>query len=210
MFFDVSVGYDLFMIELTASLILFLFPLAYSPGPGNLFFAANGARFGFRSTIPATTGYHVATWLVTLSIGLGFAAVIHNYPRMFSAIKVLGVLYVLWLAWKLLRCGMLNSEREPTAANFWDGAVLLVLNPKAYVIIAVMFAQFLKIESESQIILVLWVSTIFTLNNLIAFTLWTVIGDFLAQQFRNKNSTKILNAVFGSMLVIVAVWMLFI
>jgi threonine/homoserine/homoserine lactone efflux protein len=83
------------MIELTTALVLFLFPLAYSPGPGNLFFAANGARFGLRSTIPASTGYHIATWLVTLAIGLGLAAVIHKYPAVFTTIKVLGSLYVL-------------------------------------------------------------------------------------------------------------------
>ena len=48
-----------------------LLPLAYSPGPGNMFFAANGARFGFAATVPSNIGYHIATWLVTVAIGLG-------------------------------------------------------------------------------------------------------------------------------------------
>lgn len=195
------------MIELATALILFLFPLAYSPGPGNLFFAANGARFGLRSTIPATTGYHMATWLVTVAIGLGFAAVIHKHPGIFSTIKVLGSLYVLWLAWKLFRSGMLRSQQEPTSANFWDGVVLLVLNPKAYFIIAAMFAQFLGMESGDQVVLVLWISTIFTLNNFVAFTSWTIVGDRLANIFRNESNAKILNLAFGSLLAVVAVWM---
>lgn len=195
------------MIELATALILFLFPLAYSPGPGNLFFAANGARFGLRSTIPATTGYHMATWLVTVAIGLGFAAVIHKYPGIFTTIKILGSFYVLWLAWKLLRSGMLRSQQEPTSANFWDGVVLLVLNPKAYFIIAAMFAQFLGMESGNQIVLVLWISTIFTLNNFVAFTSWTIVGDRLANIFRNESNAKILNLGFGSLLAVVAVWM---
>jgi threonine/homoserine/homoserine lactone efflux protein len=199
--------YDLLMIELTTALILFLFPLAYSPGPGNLFFAANGARFGLRSTIPATTGYHVATWLVTVVIGLGFAAVIHKYPGIFTTIKVLGSLYVLWLAWKLLRSGMLRTDQEPTVANFRDGVVLLVLNPKAYFIIAAMFAQFLSIESDDQLVLVLWISTIFTLNNFIAFTSWTIVGDRLATLFRSESNAKMMNLGFGSLLAVVAVWM---
>jgi threonine/homoserine/homoserine lactone efflux protein len=195
------------MIELTTALILFLFPLAYSPGPGNLFFAANGARFGLRSTIPATTGYHAATWLVTVAIGLGFAAVIHKYPGIFTSIKVLGSLYVLWLAWKLLRSGMLRTDQKPTVASFRDGVVLLVLNPKAYFIIAAMFAQFLTTESGDQIVLVLWISTIFTLNNFIAFTSWTIVGDRLATLFRGESNTKMMNLGFGSLLAVVAVWM---
>ena len=40
------------MREITIALIIFLFPLAYSPGPGNMFFATNGARFGFATTVP--------------------------------------------------------------------------------------------------------------------------------------------------------------
>lgn len=197
------------MPELTTALILFLFPLAFSPGPGNLFFAVNGARFGIRSTIPATIGYHVATWQVTVTIGLGFSAVIHKYPGIFSTIKILGSLYVLWLAWKLLRSGMLMSDQEPTVAKFWDGVVLLVLNPKAYFIIAAMFAQFLKAESGNQITLVLWISTIFTFNNFIAFTLWTIAGDRLATLFRSESNAKMMNLGFGSLLAVVAAWMFF-
>lgn len=201
--------YDLPMIELAAALILFLFPLAYSPGPGNLFFAANGARFGLRATIPATMGYHMATWLVTVGIGLGFAAVIHKYPELFSIIKILGSVYVLWLAWKLMRSGMLKTDQEPGVANFRDGAVLLILNPKAYFIIAAMFAQFLNASQGDQLLLVLWIATIFTLNNLVAFTSSTMVGDRLARLFRNEVDAKKLNLGFGCLLAVVAVWMFF-
>ncbi len=50
------------MFQTVAALLVFLFPLACSPGPGNMFFAANGAWFGFGATIPASLGYHIATW----------------------------------------------------------------------------------------------------------------------------------------------------
>ena len=59
------------LIEIVA-LIIFLFPLAFSPGPGNMFFAANGARFGFAKTLSANFGYHLATIIVTFLIGFGF------------------------------------------------------------------------------------------------------------------------------------------
>ena len=197
------------MIELTTALILFLFPLAYSPGPGNLFFAAIGARFGLRSTVPATTGYHIATWIVTVAIGFGFTAVLHEFPSLFTIIKVLGSLYVLWLAWKLLRSGITDSSQEPTVASFKDGVVLLVLNPKAYFIIAAMFAQFLSSELGNKFFLVLWISTIFTFNNLLAFTLWTIVGDRLAILFRNESNARLMNLGFGSLLAAVAIWMFF-
>jgi threonine/homoserine/homoserine lactone efflux protein len=196
--------------QLTIALLIFLIPLAYSPGPGNIFFATNGARFGFRSTLALTLGYHLATVLVTIGIGLGFISILNRFPFIFSAIKIIGALYVLWLAWKLFRSGIFESAQEPIPAGFMDGVVLLVLNPKAYFIIAVMFSQFLSPSAESQFNLVIWISVIFTINNFIAFSLWTVLGDTLARVFRNENNAKVLNTIFGLMLAIVAIWMLFI
>ena len=37
-----------------------------------MFFAANGARFGFAKTLSANFGYHLATIIVTFLIGFGF------------------------------------------------------------------------------------------------------------------------------------------
>ena len=54
------------------ALLVFLFPLAFSPGPGNMFFAASGARFGFLNTLSANFGYHLATIIITFLLGIGF------------------------------------------------------------------------------------------------------------------------------------------
>jgi threonine/homoserine/homoserine lactone efflux protein len=40
------------MTETILALIIFLLPLAFSPGPGNMFFAAIGARFGTTAITP--------------------------------------------------------------------------------------------------------------------------------------------------------------
>ncbi|MEP3600974.1 MAG: LysE family translocator [Stappiaceae bacterium] len=196
------------MLQTTLALIVFLFPLAYSPGPGNMFFAANGARFGFRSTLPANIGYHIATWIVTAAIGLGLLTALDQFPRVFVALKIAGSLYVFWIAWTLFRSGALNEMEEAKPATFLDGIVLLILNPKAYLIIALMFSQFLGNSEDARLAAVLLITTVFTLNNLIAFSLWTLAGDTVASYFRSPASAKMLNRVFGLTLASVAVWML--
>ena len=196
------------MLQTTIALLVFLFPLAYSPGPGNMFFAANGARFGFRATIPANTGYHIATWIVTAAIGLGFVAALDQFPQAFAALKIAGSLYVLWLAWKLFGAGQLGSDADATAATFVDGVVLLVLNPKAYVIIALMFTQFLGGSEPASLATVALITTVFTANNLVAFSIWALVGDRIASYFRKPESAQKLNMMFGGILAAVAVWML--
>ncbi|MEM1398254.1 MAG: LysE family translocator, partial [Pseudomonadota bacterium] len=195
------------MVQTIVALVVFLFPLAYSPGPGNMFFAANGARFGFLATIPANVGYHLATWIVTAAIGFGFVAAIDQFPHLFLALKTAGSLYVLWIAWKLFKAGVFDSNQEVRPASLLDGVILLILNPKAYVIIALMFTQFINPTDPGQWMGVLIITTVFTVNNLVAFTLWTLIGDQIAGLFRSPESARKLNMIFGVILALVGVWM---
>ncbi len=145
---------------------------------------------------------------MTVGIGFGFLAVMERFPQVFDILKIAGSLYVLWIAWKMFRSSVLKDEGAARPARFVDGALLLVLNPKAYVIMALMFTQFLEGSQVGQVAAVLVIATIFTLNNLVAFSLWALMGDAIAAGFRSADSARRLNAVFGIVLAGVAVWML--
>ncbi|MCT8158998.1 LysE family translocator [Pseudoruegeria sp. SHC-113] len=196
------------MQQTTLALLLFLFPLAYSPGPGNLFFAGIGARFGVKASLPASAGYHLATFALTLSIGLGFSGLLHASPLLFQILRFAGAAYVLWLAVGFLRAGAERGEAQARKASAWDGAVLLLLNPKAWVIIALMFTQFLPASQPPEPARVVWIASVFTLNNLVAFTLWTCAGDLLLRRFRNPDKARWMNIALGVMLLAVALWLL--
>lgn len=158
------------MPEITLALLVFLFPLAWSQEPGNMVFAAIGGRFGLRASVPASTGYHLATLGVTAAAGLGFAGLAGLTPVLFDLLRYGGAAYVLWLAAGFLRAGATDARAEVAPASARDGAVLLLFNPKAYVIIALMFTQFLPVAGGggSDLALVLWITLVFTLNNLLA------------------------------------------
>ena len=196
------------MIETMFALIVFLFPLAFSPGPGNMFFAAIGARFGTRASFAASAGYHAATWIVTFAVGYGFTEMLTRFPGAFTLMKYAGSAYMLWLAVKFLGAGITTGTVEAKPARFRDGVILLVLNPKAYVIIALMFTQFLDADDADYLFMLILITTVFTLNNLVAFVAWTMLGDGLARIFRTERDARILNVIFGGLLAGVAVWML--
>lgn len=196
------------MSQLTIALFLFLLPLAYSPGPGNLFFAANGARFGFWRTMPANLGYHTATLAVTVAIGLGFDQIASSAPTLLAIVRYAGAAYVLYLAWRLASSGTSQTAVDARSAGFVDGAVLLLLNPKAYLIMALLFTQFGAATGPHPIGLVLWISVVFTLNNMICFLIYAGLGDRLAAQWRDPASARRLNLTFAAILLAVAIWML--
>jgi len=196
------------MLELGLALILFLFPLAFSPGPGNMFFAAVGGRFGLWASVPPTIGYHLATLVVTAAIGFGFAGVARMSTDVFDLMRYLGSAYIFWLALKFLCAGATDDNKAARHATFMDGAILLLLNPKAYLIVALMFTQFLQADADADAGRVLWITSVFTLNNFVAFTVWTIAGDMLMRRFRSEDSARPLNIASGLMLAAVAIWIL--
>lgn len=170
----------------TLALIAFLTPLAWSPGPGNMVFAANGAAFGVRAIWPALAGYHLATFAVTLPIGLGFGAVTAWVPAVMGPMRVAGA--------------RAAGQAAPRPAGFRDGVMLLVLNPKAYLIIALMFTQFPQHP--------VWVTTVFTANNALAFIGWAMRGRALGRLFTKPRAARVLNIGLAAMLAGVAIWIL--
>jgi threonine/homoserine/homoserine lactone efflux protein len=196
------------MLQDAITLLFFLAPLAYSPGPGNAYFAAIGARYGLRGAVSPLIGYHLATFVVTLLFGLSFGAISSVTPQVLSVLRYAGGAYVLYLAFLLIKSGATELNTQPQAATFTDGLVLLLLNPKAYLIISLMFSQFLVEQQAVDWWRVTWITTIFTLNNLVAFLLWAYAGDVLAAQFRDPRKARQLNIVLGVMLGAVSVWML--
>ena len=195
------------------ALIVFLFPLAYSPGPGNSFFAAVGARSGLKGAIPALLGYHVATVIVTFMIGMGVGLAVLTQPAVAVVMRFGGVLYVLWIAFTFLQAAFATPAAGAAAAtlnhktaSFLDGVVLLIMNPKAYMIIGLLFTQFLTAAHHSTLYIAM-IAGIFTLNNAIAFVVWTAIGAAIGTLFTTPGSQRWVNIVFAACLIGVAGWM---
>lgn len=183
-----------------AALLIFLFPLAYSPGPGNMAFAATGAQVGLRGALPALTGYHLATLGVTAAVGLGLEHAGAVLPMLLPTLRWFGIAYILWLALRLARAPFAAPGRGTAVLSARMGALLLVLNPKAWLIILTMFTQFPENPLRTTVI--------FTLNNLVAFLFWGLAGQVLGRLFSNPRAARILNLILAAMLAGSALWIL--
>ncbi len=71
-----------------------------------------------------------------------------------------------------------------------------------------MFSQFLPALGASKAVLVLWITSVFTVNNLVAFIIWTLAGDLLLRRFRSPSAARPMNITCAAMLAAVAIWML--
>lgn len=186
-------------------LLVFLFPLAYSPGPGNAFFAALGAKRGLRGCWAALAGYHFATLLATFAVGFGLSGVQALGPNVVFALQIVGAAYMIWLALLFAAAGAARIDVVlPAHSGIVAGALLLLFNPKAWVILSLLFSQF----PAGNFTLLLAITVIFTLNNLVAFILWALLGVGLARLFHSPASARLLNLLFAASLLVTALRML--
>jgi threonine/homoserine/homoserine lactone efflux protein len=130
-----------------------------------------------------------------------------------KAVAAVGSIYVLWLAWTFIRSARASSATSSETVapepriGFWAGGVVLLFNPKAYYIIAVMFAQFLHPTDDGNVVAALAITTVFTLNNVVAFVAWAALGRALTALFRGERSRRRIDYVFAATLIAVALWM---
>ena len=185
-------------------------PVVYSAGPNNLMCASIGARFGFRKSIPFIIGVNSNIFLYSLLTGFGLGKILESYPGIFSYIKYAGSIYILYLAYRFFRSsGSENAEEKDTRTpGFWSGIILNSLNPKGFTALLIMYSQFLdeKYPIYSQVFLLAIMVLIMSVSS---HLLWSSGGYWILGRLTSTRANKIQGILFGSMLVVVAAWLLF-
>lgn len=132
------------MIFFTATVL----PLICTPGPDMLFVASQalsgGASAGLRSTAGICLGYMVHSALAAV----GVAAIIAASPMLFEALRWLGVTYLIYLAFQLMRsamkAGQITLSAVPANGQLRRGFLTAFLNPKGMMIYFAILPQFMQ------------------------------------------------------------------
>ncbi|WP_299523010.1 LysE family translocator [Winogradskyella sp.] len=123
--------------------------LAISPGPDNIYVLVqsitNGKAYGLATVCGLITGCIIHTTL----LAFGVSAIIKANDNIFFTIKLLGAIYLLYLAYKVYKSNTeldFNSDVAPKKslkALFVQGFFMNVLNPKVTIFFLAFFPGFL-------------------------------------------------------------------
>lgn len=95
---------------------LTVIPLIFTPGPDMLFILSQvmgkDAKAGMMATVGVCLGYLVHSVLVAL----GIAAIIVSFPILFETIRWLGIAYLLFLAFSLIK-SVFNTQKLGRVIN---------------------------------------------------------------------------------------------
>lgn len=103
-----------------------------TPGPNNVMLATSGANFGYRRTLPHLLGINAGVFALTLVVCLGLSEVFTRFPQVHLALKVVGALYLVYLAWKLAGANVAAGQAAQKPLSFVEGAAFQLVNPKTW------------------------------------------------------------------------------
>ncbi|MGE0351208.1 LysE family translocator [Hydrogenophaga sp.] len=197
--------------ELTA-LLLFATAMSFSPGPNTTLSTALAANLGLRRAMPFCLAVPTGWTLLMLACGLGLGALVLNVPTLRWGVKLLGVAYMLWLAWKVAGASTLSRlDGARLDITFLQGVGLQFLNIKAWMLALTLTAGWV-VNAAGQpasnpgerlaIICGVMVFFAFTSNFVYALT-----GSLLRQWLTQGRRLVWFNRVLAGVLVATALWM---
>lgn len=198
--------------ELTA-LLLFCTAMSFSPGPNTTLSTALAANLGLRRAMRFCLAVPAGWTLLMLATGLGLGALITGVPALRWGVKLFGVAYMLWLAWKLSGAGKLAQvDASRLNVTFWQGVGLQFLNIKAWMLALTLTAGWV-VNAAGQpspnpgerlgIICVVMVGFAFSSN-----FIYALAGSLLRQWLAQGARLLWFNRALAGVLVATALWML--
>jgi threonine/homoserine/homoserine lactone efflux protein len=197
--------------ELTA-LLAFCTAVSFTPGPNTMLSTALAANHGLRPALRFCLAVPAGWTLLMLASGLGLGALVLSLPALRWSVKLVGVGYMVWLAWKLSRASQL-AKVDPSrlTIGFWSGVGLQFINIKAWMLALTLSAGWV-VSAAGQpstnpgerlaIICVLMVFFAFTSN----FS-YALMGSMLRTLLSKGNRLLWFNRTMALVLLVTAAWM---
>ncbi|KEJ88091.1 lysine transporter LysE [Sulfitobacter donghicola DSW-25 = KCTC 12864 = JCM 14565] len=186
------------------------FALNLAFGPNNLLAMTHGAKSGVGFAQTAALGRLLVFIPMIALSALGLGVILTTSAFVFSLVKFIGAAYLIWLGisiWrsaKTVEAGGFQSSPVPLRRAIKSEALVAVSNPKAILIFAAFFPQFVAVEAYWQSYVLLGAA--FLLMEAIAICAYATFGK-LASSFAADRLT-VLQRVSGATMFLFGVLLL--
>lgn len=188
-------------MEFYLAIFIFATSTTITPGPNNIMIMTSGLNYGVKSSLPHLLGICFGFPAMVIMVGLGFSVVFENYPLFHEVIKVLGVIYLLYLAWLIGSSSPTSLEGEKSKPfTFTQAALFQWVNPKAWVMATGAVSAYTSISSDifSQ---VLMIALAFFIVAFPCVGIWLVFGVGLKRYLKSATHQKMFNLAMALLLV---------
>ena len=189
------------MYDQFVPLILFGIATAFTPGPNNILSSYSGFNFGFKKTIPLMLGV-ILGWTTMLTImASGLIIIFQKYIFLQSIIKILGTIFLIYLAYKIAFSSTNESENIKKPVLFFDTFLFQFINPKGVMVAMIAVSTFIDVQNyylrdATIVIITYFFMAVFSVSS------WCLLGKYLRKFATSKNFIKKFNYIMSFLLIV--------
>jgi threonine/homoserine/homoserine lactone efflux protein len=159
-----------------------------TPGPAVMLVTTSSIRYGFWASLAPATGICVGNVIWVFLAASGVSTLAHAFPAAFLALKVIGIAFILYLAWKTAfgePVDLLRREPPPKARLLAHGVGLQLANPNALVYFGGLMPAYIDAEKDLVMQVTILLITV-TLTEMFGLVTYALGADALAKRFQSK------------------------
>ncbi|MCR9775561.1 LysE family translocator [Vibrio parahaemolyticus] len=201
-------------LALLSMFIPTFFFVSITPGMCMTLALTLGMSVGYRRTLWMMIGELAGVALVSVSAVLGIAAVMLNYPWLFTVLKFAGGAYLLYLGIEMWRSRdklaiNLENSTSPPKGN-WNlvlqGFVTAIANPKGWAFMISLLPPFID-QSKALAPQLMVLVSIILLFEFICMSLYATGGKGLKRVLGQSKNVRLMNRFAGTLMMGVGVWL---
>lgn len=188
--------------EIILAFAAFAFVSSITPGPNNLMLMSSGANFGFKMTVPHLMGVVVGFAIMIELVGLGVMQLFNAFPVTYDILKVVSIVYLLYLAYKIATATPSESKdiaEKSKPFSFMQAALFQWVNPKAWTMALTAVSVY---APEQNLLTVTVISVIFAIVGFPCVMSWIVLGQKMQAILKQPSHMKKFNWAMAGLLII--------
>lgn len=181
--------------------------LAFAPGPDNIFVLTQSALHGRKAGLLVTFGLCTGLLVHTAAVSLGVAAIFQTSALAFNILKIVGAMYLLYLAWQAFKAGATKIEESAVLHMdfpklYYRGVIMNITNPKVAIFFLAFLPQFADPSLGSITIQMMLFGGIFIIATLLIFGSIAWSAGFLGEWLKGSEKAQIvMNRIAGTVFV---------
>jgi RhtB (resistance to homoserine/threonine) family protein len=184
------------------------------PGPDMALVLQNGLAGGRRAAVETALGINAGLLVWAVAAALGIAALLHASAPAFTALKLAGAAYLVWLGLRALVAAWRGSPPAATAGQrrrarpFRQGLLSNLLNPKVALVFTTLIPQFVD-PTRPALVQTLVLAAVFLCLGLVWLLSYALLVARVGELLRRPRVRRVLSAVTGAVLTALGVRLAF-
>jgi len=182
------------------ALITLAFVASITPGPNNLMLLASGMNHGVAKTLRHVAGVSLGFAFLLFLVALGLGTLFERYEALEFLLKVIGGIYLAYLARKVfLTTGVKAAEGATAPMTFLQAVAFQWVNPKAWVMGTTATSTLLDTDA-SVLVGAATLTAGFWVVNLPCILTWMFSGAYAQRWVDNERHVRMINRSLGILL----------